>query len=209
MGQGEVVAVNYIAFIQDNDMATRTTGRSTWSNLRLYDSELHDIKVTISGESVTIPNIQHALSNNANDDQDSRDHVMSVSAPAAEVGSTLLASGNTWKYLTLPQPFVATPATVLKFTFELFEESELHGICLLDEVHVQDSRNDCFYTAGVQAHSSAMGQLLMPATVVGQEHTYEVLAGAYFTGEVKYLGFILDNDLGFTAGDVERTYGQR
>jgi len=204
LGGGDSVEVKYIAFVQDNDMSAKHDGRSTWSNLRLYDSERHNIKFSLFGEAVEIPNIQYALSNEANDDQDSRDHIMSVPAD----GNTIVASGNSWKYVILPSTFTATPATTLKFTFELFEETELHAICLLDSTHIQDSRNDCFFTAGVQDHDDKQGMKVSPSTEVGQEHTYEINVGSYFTGEVMYLGFIVDNDVGFTTGDVEKVHGR-
>ena len=130
---------------------------------------------------------------------------MSVSANGLEV----TASGNSWKMFELPTPFTVTPPTSLKFDFSLVEESELHAICLLKVGYIQDNRNDCFFTAGLQDHSNRQGVKITPFTEVGQSKTYDILVGSYFTGEVNAIGFILDNDLNFSPGDNERTIGQR
>ena len=202
LGEGDFKTVRYIAFIQDNDESARHNGRSTWSNFRLYDQTREDVEISVYGTGVAIANTQGVLNYEKGKDDDSRDHIMSVSAD----GRTVTASGNSWKSMALPESFVVGKSTVLKFTFTLFEEEEMHAICLLDGIFVRDSRNNCFYTAGTQSIDSRMGQKIDPYTVEGQERTYEILAGSYFTGEVKYLGFILDNDI--ASADVDRIKGQ-
>lgn len=203
--EGEVDTVNYLAFIQDNDQSELHKGRSTWSNFRVYeDASRFPIALSLFGANVTVPNIQEALSNDAGDMQDSRDHIMSVSSD----GLTITATSNSWKMLELPSSFAVTPATVLKFDFQVEQEAELHAICLLNQIRIKDGRNDCFFTAGLQSHSSTQGQMIEPYTHEGEMNNYEIVVGSYFTGEVQYLGILVDNDLGFTGGDVERTYGQ-
>jgi len=161
--------------------------------------------MSVFGSDVSVANIQEPLQNDSGDVQDSRDHIMSVSAD----GRTITATSNSWKMLRLPSNFVVTPATVLKFNFALQQESELHAICLLDEIRIKDGRNDCFFTAGSQDHASNQGQKVEPYTAEGHSRDYEIQVGSYFEGLVKYVGIIVDNDLGFTPGDVERTLGQR
>lgn len=200
LGDGETSTVNYLGFIQDNDLSARQEGRSTWSNFRLYDQTLDDAILTIHGENVTLANVQDALSSNAGDNQDSRDHIMSVSSD----GRTIMASGNSWKYLTLPAPFTVGPSTMLKFDFTLDEDSEKHAICLLNSAHIKDGRGDCFFTVGAHSINSSEGIVVTPYTAEGMEQTYEIFVGAYFTGEVQYIGFLIDNDVLST-----RTLGQR
>jgi hypothetical protein len=105
--------------------------------------------------------------------------------------------------LKLPSTIMVSPPTMLKYEFSLTQESELHAICLLDEIRVKDGRNDCFFTAGFQNHDNRQGVKITPSTQVGETRTYEINLGSYFTGEVKYLGFILDND-----NAADRTVGQ-
>eukprot|EP00571_Detonula_confervacea_P009087 CAMPEP_0172316950 /NCGR_PEP_ID=MMETSP1058-20130122/30102_1 /TAXON_ID=83371 /ORGANISM="Detonula confervacea, Strain CCMP 353" /LENGTH=1231 /DNA_ID=CAMNT_0013031391 /DNA_START=247 /DNA_END=3942 /DNA_ORIENTATION=- len=202
--EDEYVTVNYLAFIQDNDQSVKHNGRSTWSNFRLYNVENEPIRLSVFGENMTVANIQEPLENAVGDLQDSRDHVMSVSSD----GRTITATSNSWKMMALPETIMVTPATVLKFDFTLYEESELHAICLLDENFIMDGRNDCFFTAGLQDHSTTQGEKITPYTLEGEMRSYDINVGSYFTGEVKYLGIIMDNDLSFTPGDVERTLGQ-
>ena len=205
--EGEVVTVNYLGFIQNNDSSnSRHMGRSTYSNFRLYDEPRMPIHVTLFGnQDVIVPNVQGHLENKNGEAQDSRDHIMSVSAD----GRTIMVTSNSWKMLTLPSTVSVTPATVLKFDFALYEESELHGICLLKVGYIQDGRNDCYFTAGIQQQAGSQGISIMPYTLENESRTYEINVGSYFQGNVEHIGLILDNDLGFTAGDTERTLGQR
>ena len=162
-----------------------------------------DAVVTLFGANVTLPNVQYALANqHAGDTQDSRDHLMSISAD----GNEITASGNSWKYLTFPAPFEVAKTTVLKFDFTLEEESEIHYICLLNQVYLYDGRTDCFSTAGTSTHSTSAGQKL-EYTAQGQTKSYEIMLGHYFTGEVQHLGLVIENNVG--SNDFERIQGQR
>jgi len=205
--EDEYVTVNYLAFVQNSEVTSFLhNGRSTWSNFRLYSEPAMPIKLTVFGENVTVGNVQEPITyDKVGDVQDSRDHVMSVSSD----GKTITATSNSWKRMTLPEPLQVIHPTSLKFDFTLSEESELHAICLLKSEYTNDGRNDCFLTAGIQEDWNGQGVKISPYTVEGETKSYDIHVGGYFTGEVKYLGIILDNDLGFTGGDdVERTLGQ-
>lgn len=202
LGPNDSTTVNYLGFIQDNDQTAKNNGRSTWSNFRLYEENRMDAVVTVFGANVTLPNVQYALANlHAGDTQDSRDHLMSISAD----GNEITASGNSWKYLTFPAPFEVAKTTVLKFDFTLEEESEIHYICLLNQVYLHDGRTDCFSTAGTSTHSTSAGKKL-EYTAQGQTKSYEIMLGHYFTGEVQHLGLVIENNVG--SNDFERIQGQ-
>jgi len=185
--------VNYLVFLQDDDQGDKRGSRSTYSNIRIYEEDRMDIKITVFGEAVSVPNIQDDFTaSGGTNEQDSRDHVMSVSTD----GTTVTAYGNSWKRFNLNTPFVVTPSTVLKFTFSMPVEEELSMICLSNEDNVQrNGRSDCFILGGNDfSSSSSWYTAVKPLTKEGETTDYEILIGNYFTGQVNYLGFAQDND---------------
>lgn len=199
---GDSKVVNYLAFIQDNDQADGRAGRSTYSNIRLYEEDRMNISIDVFGETVTIPNIQDSFTATSGSTvQDSIDHVMSVSTD----GSKVTAYGNSWKRFKLDTPIDVDPTTVLKFTFEVPHEAEGHGICLLgDTNNARDGRDDCYWTAGVDVTSSDTSfKKIDPKTPEGQTMEYTIWIGSYFTGPVHYLAFSVDNDKVYTETRAE------
>jgi len=194
LGASEVQEVKYIAFVQDEDVGNKSGGRSTWSNIRFYEQERDPVSVSLFGQSISLANVQQELHSSPNDRQDNRDVVLSVSAD----GKTITATGNTWKYLTFPEPFNVTKDTVLKFDFDLSPpQGESHFLCLTDNDYINDNRKDCFATAGTQ--TSSVWTKVQPYNQAGTT-AYEVLIGSYFTGPVRRLGFGIDNDANKLAG---------
>ena len=180
------------------------TGRSTYSNIRVYDEQRTPLKISVYGQDVEIPNIQAPFTNSQKSNsyvQDSVDHVMSVSADA----TTLTAYGNSWKRFKLDEPFAVTEATVLKLTFEATVEAEAHIVCLLDDsINANDGRDDCYALSGKEIGKSGSAyKKVTPFTADGGTTHYELLVGSYFTGNVLYLGFGQDNDKAFTATRAE------
>eukprot|EP00580_Thalassiosira_gravida_P018228 CAMPEP_0201660542 /NCGR_PEP_ID=MMETSP0494-20130426/3174_1 /ASSEMBLY_ACC=CAM_ASM_000839 /TAXON_ID=420259 /ORGANISM="Thalassiosira gravida, Strain GMp14c1" /LENGTH=1055 /DNA_ID=CAMNT_0048138461 /DNA_START=69 /DNA_END=3236 /DNA_ORIENTATION=+ len=190
---GESWDVSYLVFLQDDDKGDKRGSRSTFSDIRIYEEDRMDIKITVFGETVSVPNIQEDFTASSGTSlQDSRDHVMSVSTD----GTTVTAYGNSWKQFNLDTPFVVTPSTVLKLTFSMPVEEETGMLCLSHEKNVQrNGRKDCFIFGGNDVQSSSTWFTVMnPLTEEGETTDYEILIGNYFTGPVNFLGFAQDND---------------
>jgi len=196
IGNDEVQEVKYIAFVQDDDVGDKSGGRSTWSNIRIYEQTRDPVSVSLFGSDTNLTNVQQELHATPNDVQDNRDTILSVSAD----GKTITATGNTWKYLTFPEPFNVTKDTMLKFDFDLSPpEGEVHFLCLSNHDYTGNNLRDCYATAGTQSISSSHWQKLSPFGQPGTT-TYEILIGGYFTGPVRYLGIGIDNDANKLAG---------
>lgn len=194
---GDSQIANYLAFVQDNDAGDKRGARSTYSNIRIYEEDRMNIEIQVFGENVTVPNIQDHFTSSSSSSyvQDSKDHVMSVSND----GKRVTALGNSWKRFKLDTPFEVTPATILKFLFEVPSEAEIHTICLLQGINAQDGRNDCFSTAGRDVSSSNSAAIRVnPLTPDGGSHEYDIHVGSYFSGPVTHLGFALDNDKSYS-----------
>lgn len=179
---------------------------STFSNIRIYEEDRMNLEVSIYGENVTVTNIQDdfTATSGSTHTQDSFDHVLSVSAD----GKAITANGNSWKRLELDEPFEVTPSTMLRFSFDVPHEAEMHIICLLNAWNIQkNGRNDCFATSGIDVSSSnSLYRVIHPQTEEGGSHVYEVHVGSHFTGTVQWLGFALDNDKAHTPS---RAQGER
>lgn len=195
LGGGESWDAKYLVFLQDDDQGDKRGSRSTFSDIRIYEENRMDIKINVFGEAVSVPNIQFDFTSSGSSTptaQDSRDHVMSVSTD----GTTVTAYGNSWKRFNLDAPFVVTPSTVLKFTFNIPVEEEFSVLCLSNEYNVQrNGRDDCLLLGGNDfSTSSKWYKPVNPLTREGETTDYEILIGSYFTGPVNYLGFAQDND---------------
>ena len=171
-----------------------TSGRSTFSNIRIYEEDRMDLKVKLFGENVTVPNVQDWLTAGSRNNQDSIDHVLSVSTD----GTTVSAFGNTWRRFKLDAPFEVTPSTMLKFSFSTVHEVEGHSVCLLGDSR-DVNKGHCYVTAGFDiTKSTGPWRMLNPYSHDGESNDYEILIGQYFTGPVSYLGFTQDNDKVYT-----------
>lgn len=202
LGVGETIDTNYIAFIQDDDRADKRGGRSTYTNIRIYEEDRMEIEIKVFGQNVTVPNVQESLKSSSNQVQDSIDHVLSVSAD----GTKVTAHGNSWKRLKLDEAFDVTPSTMLKFHYEVPEEAEISMICLIKDTTVtNDGRADCFATSGkdTSTASSNYKKIQPYSSGDGAVNDYEILVGQYFTGPVHWLAFVQDNDKVYTPSRAE------
>jgi len=176
--------MNYIAFVQDND-ADKLHGSSTFKNISF--SEPPGLEIKVNGEKKTLPN-QFSYGGN----EDELSHMVGVSEIDKSSGQLL---GNTWKALEFPEPITVTESTIIVFEFDLQDEVDIHAICLdedLENDFGDESIQRCLYLAGRQ-HINEKYRVL-ERTSLSEKRSYTIKIGAFFTGEMKYLGFVQDND---------------
>lgn len=192
---GEHQVVNYVAFVQDNDVGDKRGGMSTFSNLRLYEEDRTPLKFQLHNATVAVPNIQDSFTSSSGSAvQDSLDHIQSVSPD----GRKVTVYGNSWKRYKLDAPFDVGHATMARFTFEVPVEAEFFLFCLLRDTDNQhDGRNDCWAPGGKDVPGGGFSfPALSPLTRQGETNEYEINIGSYFQGPVYYLAFGQDNDAG-------------
>ena len=171
------------------------TGRSTYSQIKIYEREERPIMLEIYGDNVTVPNIQDRMTSSGSSSyvQDSLDHDMSVSLD----GKTITAYGNSWRRWKLPDVVEVTKSTMMSFKANVVKEEENHMICLLRDTHnANDGRNDCFAIAGKQVtgNTGSYRDIKPHAKEEDGPTEYQILVGSHFTGAVHYIGIAQDND---------------
>mmetsp|Transcript_13869 Transcript_13869/g.20258 ORF Transcript_13869/g.20258 Transcript_13869/m.20258 type:complete len:1374 (+) Transcript_13869:108-4229(+) len=176
--------MNYIVFVQDHD-ADILGGASTFKNISLFEPSPLEIKVN---------GVTKALSNQLSYgvEQDEKAHMIVVSEDNKSSGGML---GNTWKALEFPEPITVTKNTIISFDFDLQNEVDLHAICLDDDLENGFGSEDtqrCLVLAGSQKINDKYH--VLEKASLSETHSYIIQIGAYFTGEMKYLGFVQDND---------------
>lgn len=57
-------------------------------------------------------------------------------------GNSIRSTGNTWKYISLPELMTVTDNTVIAFDAKVIEFGEIHGICL-------DDNNDLLHQSSI------------------------------------------------------------
>ena len=203
------INANYLVFIQDNDIGDKRAGRSTFSDIKIYERDQRPINMEIFGNEVLIPNVQLTMTNGRNTDvQDTLEHLQDVSAD----GKSIYIEGNSWKRYKLPEPFTFSKSTVLKFNVTVEQEAEALCIGLLkdnDHGNMNDGRNDVFCVSGTEVTSSNNGyRVIKPKVQEGDGmKSIEIVVGTFFTGEVAYVGLAQDMDLQ-VGSKVKRTYGK-
>lgn len=176
----------YLAFISDSSVKPR--GKSTFSNLQLYDVQGTGLKITVDGEEVSISATEGSYGNN----QDSVENVLEISGD----GLAAHLEGNQWKSVALPMPIEINAATEVEFDFFLGERVEYHGICFDDDLIYlveNDDAKRCFVTANTDNWNQ---HNLSPKTSTGEIRHYKIPIGTYFTGTMNFIAFVQDNDSG-------------
>ncbi len=109
-------------------------------------------------------------------------------------GITLQLIGNGWK--KIPFPFAMTANTILEFDYKSDTEGEVQGIAI-EEDNVL-SANRVFKVHGTQAY----GITTYDNYVNGSGwKSYSIPAGQHYTGNMSYLVFANDHDLGSKNGE--------
>ena len=204
------ISANYLVFVQDNDVGDKRAGRSTFSDIKLYERDQRPISMEIFDNEVSIPNVQLTMTNSGSNSnvQDTLEHLQDVSAD----GKSIYIEGNSWKRYKLPEPFTVSKSTVLKFNVTVEQEAEVLCVGLLkdnDHGNMNDGRNDVFCVSGTEVTSSNNAfSVIKPKVQEGDGmKSIEIVVGTFFTGEVAYLGVAqdMDNQVGT---EVKRTAGK-
>jgi len=205
------INANYLVFVQDNDVGDKRAGRSTFSDIKLYERDQRPINMEIFDNEVSIPNVQLPMTNSGSNSyyvQDTLEHLQDVSAD----GKSIYIEGNSWKRYKLPEPFTVSKSTVLKFNVTVEQEAEVLCVGLLkdnDHGNMNDGRNDVFCVSGTEVTSSNDAfRVIKPKVQEGDGmKSIEIVVGTFFTGQVAYLGLAqdMDNQVGT---EVKRTAGK-
>eukprot|EP00592_Proboscia_alata_P000690 CAMPEP_0194375358 /NCGR_PEP_ID=MMETSP0174-20130528/23843_1 /TAXON_ID=216777 /ORGANISM="Proboscia alata, Strain PI-D3" /LENGTH=1034 /DNA_ID=CAMNT_0039155487 /DNA_START=69 /DNA_END=3173 /DNA_ORIENTATION=- len=186
--------MNFIAFVQDNDSGDQSEGVSTYSNIVF--SERPELNLGITQESVrqglSVFNQQLRYADNQN--QDTASNLIEVSSD----GKSATLRGNLYKALEIPGGLTIGDNSVLSFDFLLEEITEIHGICIDENLQHTSDFPRCFPLAGTQ-DASKEGDLLYRGTEqtysINEVQKYVIRLSEFFHGEdFKYLAFIQDND---------------
>jgi len=190
IGQFFTGSFDKLVFIQDNDV-DKNVGSSIFSNIEIYDQQHGGLVITVDGQPMEVPiNSQVDIWISREFDQDTRDFYLDVS----EDGSALQVNGNQWKGLTLPGDGIdIVNGTTLELDFSLVEKKDFHSICLMDTRRVTRDDKRCFVMGHTQSGVAEM-HYLQKQTAEGETRHYSIPLWMYYTGNVKYLTFILDND---------------
>lgn len=184
------ITAKFLAFTQDNDKSDKSTGMSTFSNIRIYDVPRPSLNITVYDSEMIIDNTPLEYE----EGEGTYHYPLEVSSD----GKTVDLAGNTHQALELPSPITITEATELDFDFTLNELADYHTVCL-DEDLVYNNNKRCFLIAHEQRTSSFYS--LDPQTKeIGEKVHYNVRVGLKYTGTFNYLVFVQDSDKGDKSG---------
>jgi len=187
------ITARYLAFVQDNDKSDKSTGKSTFSNIKVYDVERPPLKISVFGSEMSIENKQLEY----NEDEDTLFHPLEVSPS----GASVTLEGNIHRALKFPSPVTITEATELDFEFTLNTLTDYHAICLEEDLTYSNSKR-CFMVAHEQGKSFyyLKPQANEAGVGLGVKMSYNVPVGLKYKGTFNYLVFLQDNDEGNKSG---------
>ena len=121
LDEDEVYAVEYLAFIQDEDV-DKSAGSSTFDNIKIYEDD-SSLSISVDGASVELGTYQNGYKSQDSADrspskQDQDGHLMSFD------GNSVTLVGNHWKALSMPEHLL-TASSVLEFDVSVEEEAEV------------------------------------------------------------------------------------
>lgn len=188
------INANFIAFVQDNDKSDKSTGKSTFSNIRLYDVPRPALNISIYGSDTIITNT------NVKYRTDSRDTLFYPLEVSTD-GKTVDLDGNIHRAVELPEPITITAATELDFDFILHNQARYHAICLEEDLTHNNGKR-CFRISRRDTGVSTSNfHTLSTQTAEGEQTHYNVRVGLKYTGTAfKYLVFIQDMQDGDQSG---------
>ena len=185
------VLASYMPLIQDNDTNDKSSGRSTYSNIQIYEAERPDLKIMVYGKDGSI------VGGDTQDQfhtWDSRLSIMDVSANGADAR----LQGNMARALPFPKPVTVTKATQLSFSVKIEEGAQFHCIALDEDNTYNDKRLFCpRKTTNVDAYFPSS------QTQVGDGYQdFIVDIGLDYTGIMNYLVLVQRNTDDKTVGDT-------
>jgi len=176
--------MNYLAFVQRSNQDS--TGKSIIANISIY--ERPELKVQMGDQLETIRNEQRFYDSFR---QSEKYDLIDVS----EDGLSASIYGNNWKAFPVPS-YDITEDTILLFDFELFEETEIHAICVDEDLdHGDRGSKRCFILSGTQEHVIDMHYYPYRTELSSTKKSYAIRVGHYFAGStINYLALVQDND---------------
>jgi len=108
--------------------------------------------------------------------------------------SAVTMTGNNWKRLPLNPAYVVTPNTVLEVTINAQDTGEITGFGFEDNATIDDALR--VFQLGGSANWSDGILVSQPyaASDVGNDVTFTIHVGQYYTGSMDWLVFIADDD---------------
>jgi len=185
-------SVNFVAFVQDNDSDNIDAGASTYSNIIISERPSLNLGLEKGGARQVTPIINHQLSYGSN--QDTASNLITVS----DDGSSATLRGNTFKAFEIPEGLTIGDNTVLTFDFLLEEITEIHFICIDEDLTYGSKPPRCFPFSGTQDVSndkSLFYRGIEQIYATNEMKKYVIRLSEFFYGEdFKYLVFGQDND---------------
>ncbi len=111
--------------------------------------------------------------------------------------TTIFLDGNAWK--ALPFNYNITANTVIQFDFKSSVEGELHTIGLTNDI-VNINTNHIFKLYGTQGSNNGITDF-NNYNGSGNYQSYSIPIGQYYTGQMDYLTFSMDNDANPNVGN--------
>ncbi len=172
VGQFYTGVMSYLTFAMDDDASA--AGESVFSNIRIYEQA--PPLLFVDGNGYIVENYDPGQNSPG-----------SALATVEDSGATLRIVGNGWRKVAVP--YTVTATTVLEFDFTSSVEGEIHAIGLDDDDAITDTRTFELYgtqTWGVQDFNTYTNG-------DGTVH-YSIPVGTYFTGNMLYITFAMDDD---------------
>jgi len=115
-------------------------------------------------------------------------------------GSSAEMTGNLWRAFTFPgEGLDVTASTMLRFDFDLKEEADFQAICVDEDKEISNDKR-CFVIANTQGWIQNMYNAPHMATLTDSTVNFNIPIGKFFTGNMKYLAMIQDNDVDQSSG---------
>ena len=128
-----------------------------------------------------------------------QNHVGASDVNVSSDGTSADMVGNLWRAFSLPEDLDVTDSTVLRFDFELKEEADFQAICVDEDKELSDEKR-CFVLANTQGWVMDMYNAPHMASLSETKVHFDIPIGKFFTGNMKYLVLLQDNDADNYAG---------
>jgi hypothetical protein len=182
----------YLNLMGEQDANGGVGGKATFANFSIYEKP--SLNIAIDGTTKSLVNYQRSYDSG----QDTPLHNMEVDG----TGNSIRSTGNTWKYISLPELMTVTDNTVIAFDAKVIEFGEIHGICL-DDNNDHDDERRCLTFGGRDFEKLGSNWIKVPNPISHEKNevTYHVRIGDFFTGPVDRLVFVQDDDADSEGGD--------
>lgn len=169
--------MSFLVFVNDHDVSN-PTAHSYFRNVKVYEE---DFSTPIS------PPVSVDFDNYLISPYDGIGQSPALTLTLEESGNSMRMYGNGW--LKMSFPYLVTESTVIEFDFKSSNQGQIHGIGFDDDNSRQTNRT--FQLYGVHNYgTNAFGY----SRYAPEWKHYRIPIGKYYTGMMKYIFFVLDND---------------